>query len=72
MAVTYRLPQAGGALQNPAYRPADAFENEGFGANTPDPSPFLCSVRDNLLQQPHQRFRRRSLLTDGLPTIGLI
>jgi hypothetical protein len=23
MAVTYRLPQAGGALQNPAYRPAD-------------------------------------------------
>src|SRR6266481_3320428 len=41
MAVTYRLAQAGGALQNPAYRPADAFENEGFGANTPDPSPIL-------------------------------
>jgi len=31
----------GGALQNPAYRPADASTNEGFGANTPDPSPFL-------------------------------
>jgi hypothetical protein len=29
----------GDALQNPAYRPADA-ENEGFGATTPDPSPF--------------------------------
>jgi hypothetical protein len=33
--------QAGGALQNPAYRLADIFEDEGFGANTPDPSPFL-------------------------------
>ena len=46
MAVTYRLPQAGGALQNPAYRPADVFENEGFGANTPDPSPIIrCFIR---------------------------
>jgi hypothetical protein len=38
MAVTYRLAQADDALQNPAYRPADAI-NEGFGAHTPDPSP---------------------------------
>src|SRR5258708_38004760 len=28
MAVTYRLPQAGGALQNPAYRLADVFLRE--------------------------------------------
>ena len=56
MAVTYRLPQAGGALQNPAYRLADILsrsgfrfasrkahlaKNEGFGANTPDPSPIF-------------------------------
>jgi hypothetical protein len=61
MAVTYRLPQAGGALQNPAYRLADILrrgvfwrngvpfrvrkahlaKNEGFGANTPGPSPIL-------------------------------
>ena len=34
------LAQAGATLQNPAYRPADVFENEGFGANTPDPSPI--------------------------------
>ena len=39
MAVTYRLAQADDALQNPAYRPADAI-NEGFGVNTPDPSPI--------------------------------
>jgi len=26
MAVTYRLPQAGGALQNPAYRLADVLQ----------------------------------------------
>src|SRR5258708_39463729 len=55
MAVTYRLPQAGGALQNPAYRPADVLakafskktrvtENEGFGVNAPDPSPFSGTV----------------------------
>ena len=59
MAVTYRLAQAGDALQNPAYRPADVFENEGFGATTPDPSPFLGPLRDDLLQQRHQRLRRR-------------
>ena len=59
MAVTYRLAQAGGALQNPAYRPADVFENEGFGANTPDPSPISRVVRDDVFPQPHQRFRRR-------------
>jgi len=29
MAVTYRLPQAGGALQNPAYRLADALQMRG-------------------------------------------
>jgi hypothetical protein len=44
MAVTYRLPQAGGALQNPAYRPADVLTNEGFGATTPDPSPILRPI----------------------------
>jgi hypothetical protein len=37
MAVTYRLAQAGGALQNPAYRLADIFENEGFGATRRTP-----------------------------------
>ncbi len=41
MAVTYRLPQAGGALQNPAYRPADVFENEGFGATRRAPRHFM-------------------------------
>ena len=40
MAVTYRLPQAGGALQNPAYRLADVFENEGFGATRRTPRQF--------------------------------
>src|SRR5439155_7799754 len=29
MAVTYRLPQAGGALQNPAYRLADVLQMRG-------------------------------------------
>jgi hypothetical protein len=32
MAVTYRLPQAGGALQNPAYRPADVFYAKAFSS----------------------------------------
>jgi hypothetical protein len=41
MAVTCRLPQAGGALQNPAYRPADVFENEGFGATRRTPRHFM-------------------------------
>ena len=43
MAVTYRR-ASGGALQNPAYRPADASKNEGFGGNAPDPSPILETV----------------------------
>jgi len=34
------LAQAGGALQNPAYRLADIFDHEGFGAGAPGPSPF--------------------------------
>jgi hypothetical protein len=33
MAVTYRLPQAGGALQNPAYRPADVLCESVFEEN---------------------------------------
>jgi len=37
MAVTPSPAQGSGALQNPAYRPADVFENEGSGATTPDP-----------------------------------
>src|ERR1700687_2107922 len=40
MAVTYRSPQAGVALQNPAYRPADAVKNEGFGATRRTPRQF--------------------------------
>jgi hypothetical protein len=31
---------AGDTLQNPAYRPADAYNHEGSGVNAPDPSPF--------------------------------
>ena len=33
-----------GALQNPAYRPADML-NEGLGATTPGPSPFVIQNR---------------------------
>jgi len=33
MAVTYRPPQADGALQNPAYRLADAFYESVFEQN---------------------------------------
>jgi len=40
MAVTYRLPQAGGALQNPAYRLADVLQMRGSARQTPDPSPI--------------------------------
>ena len=40
MAVTYRLPQAGDPLQNPAYRLADVFTNEGFGVTRRTPRHF--------------------------------
>jgi hypothetical protein len=32
MAVTYRPAQAGDALQNPAYRPADIFDAKAFSS----------------------------------------
>src|SRR5207245_10333231 len=41
MAVTDRLRQAGGALQNPAYRLADVLQMRGAARQTPDPSPIL-------------------------------
>jgi len=44
MAVTYRLPQAGGALRNPAYRPADVLTNEGVRRDNAGPSPILRPI----------------------------
>jgi len=36
--------QAGGALQNPAYRLADILRMRGSARNTPDPSPIQATV----------------------------
>ena len=61
--------RAGGALQNPAYRPADVFENEGFGATTPDPSPFQeSSFRDGAKDQTSDVQSGSQLI---LGTVGL-
>jgi hypothetical protein len=40
MAVTYRLPKAGGALQNPAYRPADVLQMRGSARPRRTPRQF--------------------------------
>ena len=40
--------QVRGALQNPAYRLADIYVNEGFGASTPGPSPFQRLATEGL------------------------
>jgi hypothetical protein len=48
-----------GALQNPAYRLADILDHEGFGANTPDPSPFQAAI-----------FCRSAISASGAVTFG--
>jgi len=56
MAVTYRLPQAGGALQNPAYRLADVLQMRGSARQRRTPRQFRRqSFRDARSADPESR-----------------
>ena len=75
MAVTYRPPQAGGALQNPAYRPADVYHG-GFGVTRRTPRHFqkYClpcrrHIPALLLEARPARPVRGNVLNRALPCI---